>query len=315
MALHRRPLLGAAIAFALPAQAQPAWRPERPIQLWVGFAPGGTVDAMSRAVAQHIERSRGWVMPVTVRTGGAGVVMASALRTAPADGQTLGATVSFALQLPALTLAPPPYALEDFALVSRLGRIELMLCARTDGPLGSVPALVEAARQRGQLNVAVQGPEVTLGLLALARHLGVTLEPIPVRGGAEGLTQLLGGHVDAAILAGVQAPAVREGRLRELVALAGEPSRLTPTAPTLRALGLDLAIEPWLQIIAPRGVPRPAIEGIAAAIAEALADPEIRALATERLGIVPAFVGPAETEARAVEEAAMLRRLHAAFGR
>ncbi|MCU0946071.1 MAG: tripartite tricarboxylate transporter substrate-binding protein [Rubritepida sp.] len=297
MALHRRPLLGAAIAFALPAQAQPAWRPERPIQLWVGFAPGGTVDAMSRAVAQHIERSRGWVMPVTVRTGGAGVVMASALRTAPADGQTLGATVSFALQLPALTLAPPPYALEDFALVSRLGRIELMLCARTDGPLGSVPALVEAARQRGQLNVAVQGPEVTLGLLALARHLGVTLEPIPVRGGAEGLTQLLGGHVDAAILAGVQAP------------------RLTPAAPTLRALGLDLAIEPWLQIIAPRGVPRPAIEGIAAAIAEALADPEIRALATERLGIVPAFVGPAETEARAVEEAAMLRRLHAAFGR
>jgi tripartite-type tricarboxylate transporter receptor subunit TctC len=315
MVLHRRPLLGAAVALALPAQAQPAWRPDRPIHLWVGFAPGGTVDAMSRAVAHQIERSRGWVMPVTVRTGGAGVVMAAALRAAPPDGQTLGATVSFALQLPVLALAAAPYALEDFALVARLGRIELVLCTRTDGPLNSVPALVAAGRQRGPLNVAVQGPEVTLGLLALARHLGIALEPIPVRGGAEGLTQLLGGHVDAAILAGVQAPAVREGRLRELVALAGEPSRLTPDAPTLRALGLDLAIEPWLQVIAPRGVPRPAIETIASAISEALADADVRALAVERLGMVPAFVGPAETEARAAAELAMLRQLHAAFGR
>lgn len=313
----RRALLAGLAALAAtprPGFAQGGWRPDRPVQLWVGFAPGGAADVLARGVAAHVEKSRGWTLPVTSRTGGAGVVMASALRTAPADGHTLGVTVSAAFMLPALTLNPPPYAIEDFAFVARLARAELALCTRTDGPIGSAEDLRNVARQRGQLNIAVQGPEVTLGVRALGRHLGINVEPIPVRGGAEGMTQLLGGHVDGAVLAGVQAGPVRDGRLREVVALGGTPTRLTPGVPTLRSLGLDVAVEPWFQVIAPRGVPASAIAAHAAAIGDALADPAIRSLAADRLSLVAEYVGPEETAARSAREAATLRQLHAAFG-
>lgn len=313
---RRRTLLAAIAATPLAARAQPAaWQPDRPVQLWVAFAPGGAADVLARAIAAHVERARGWTMPVTSRTGGAGVVMAATLRNAPADGHTLGVTVSAAFALPAATMSPPPYAIEDFAFVARLARAELALVVRADGPVGSVEELRAAALRRGQLNVAVQGPEVTLGVLALARHLGIVVEPIPVRGGAEGMTQLLGGHVDAAVLAGVQAPGLREGRLREIVALGGTPTQLTPAVPTLRSLGLDVAVEPWFQVIAPRGVPVAAIAAHAAAIRDALADAEIRALAADRLGLLAQFAGPAATAEATLQDVATLRRLHQAFGR
>lgn len=313
--LQRRMVFAAAAALPVAALAQAAWQPDRPVQIWVAFAPGGAADVLARALAAHIERTRGWSVVVTNRTGGAGVVMANALRGAAADGHTLGFTVSAAHVLPAVTAVPPPYAIGDFASIARVARAELAVVTRTDGPLATAEDLRAHARQRGQVSVAAQGPEVVLGVRALARHLGVTLEPIPVRGGAEGLTQLLGGHVDAAVLAGVQAPGVREGRLREIVAFGAMPTLLSPRVATLRSLGLDVAVEPWFQLIAPRGVPAAAIAAQAAAIGEAVADPEMRRLAAERLSLRAEFLGPAETAAATQDDAEGFRRLHEAFGR
>ena len=311
---QRRALLALATGLPMAAHAQGAWRPDRPVQLWIAFAPGGAADVLARAVAARIERARQWTIVPGNRTGGAGVVMAGALRTVPADGHILGVTTSAALVLPTVTQAPPPYVLEDFAPVARLARVELSLVVRADGPLRSAEDLRALARQRGVVNIAAQGPEVTLGIRAVGLHLGITLEPIPVRGGAEGMTQLLGGHLDAAVLAGVHTQAVRDGRLREILALGGTRTRLTPGAPTLRDLGLDVTVEPWFQVIAPRGIPAAALAAHVEAIREALADPEIVALAAGRLSLVAEFVGPAETEARLRQEAATMRRLHEAFG-
>jgi tripartite-type tricarboxylate transporter receptor subunit TctC len=313
--MPRRALLGLAAALPVAAHAQAPWRPRRPVQLWIVSAPGGAVDVLARAVASRVERLRGWSLVPVNRTGGAGVVMATALRSAPADGHVLGVTVSSSLVLPAVTMNPAPYALEDFASVARLARLEFAVVTRTDGPLGSVEDLRALAQRRGQVTVAAQGSEVVLGVRALGRHLGIDIEPIPVRGGAEGMTQLMGDHVDAAVLAGVQVTAVREGGLREIVALGAAPTQLTPSAPTLKGLGLDVAVEAWFQVIAPRGIPPAALDAHAAAIGEALADPEIRSLASERLSLVLEFHGPQETAARTQQEAVILRRLHEEFDR
>jgi tripartite-type tricarboxylate transporter receptor subunit TctC len=160
----------------------------------------------------------------------------------------------------------------------------------------------------------VQGKEVELGIRALARHLDAPFEPVLVRGGAEAMTQLLGGHVEASVGAGIQSQHVREGRVRELLNLADAPLALTPTAPTLRGLGLDLSVEPQFQIIGPPGMAPAAVAAIAALTEEWLALPESQGHLRERLLLVPRFQGPAETAAASRAEAITMRRLLAEFG-
>lgn len=312
--LRRRPLLALpAFAFTAPARAAD-WRPERPIQLWCAFAPGGTVDITARSLARHAEQARGWPIAVTNRTGGAGVVMGNALKAAAPDGLTIGATISYALTLTPLTLRPPPFGPEEFTHIARFARADLAICVRAESPYRSIQDLAAAAKARGSLGITAQGKEVELGLRALARHFGAPLEPIPVRGGAEGYNQLLGGHVEAAVLAGLQAQSVRDGTLRELANLGPEPLPLTPGAPTLRQLGLDLAIEPHFQIIGPKGMPAPAVAALAVLVEDWFRQPDTRALLAERILLIPRFVGPEETTAATRAEAATMGRLLAEFG-
>ena len=313
----RRALPGlAGLPLALGSRRAGAQGTARPVQFWVANAPGGSVDLLARAIARHMERTGGAAI-VSNRAGGAGVVMLNALRAAPPDGLTFGMGVNASMTFVPLTITPPPFGVTDFAHVARLVRAELAVCATAErGPADAAGlAAWVRARPGGQASVAVQDPQLGATMRALGRHLGVTLEPVTVRGGAEGLTQLLGGHVDFATLAGIQAPLVREGRLRELVALGSAPLRATPAAPTLGQLGLELAIDTVFQVMAPRGTPEPAIAAMAEQIRMALEDAEIRALIDERLGLVPSFAGPAETTAAMGREALAQRALFEAFGR
>lgn len=243
--------------------------------------------------------------------------MGTALRSAPPDGHTIGLAVNAAFTCVPLTVSPPPFDQADFAYVARLARAELALVAVSERPQGaSIAEFAARARTRpGGASVAVMDPQIAAAVRALARHLGIAIEPVAVRGGAEGLTLLLGGHVDAAILAGPQAPHVREGRLRELVALGARPAALTPGVPTLRSLGLDLEVETVYQLQALRGTPAAALEAHASAVRDALSDPELRTLVADRLGLAPAFSGPAETAGAMAREAEEQRRLFEAFGR
>ncbi len=311
MPTRRSILASACLPFA--AQAQP-WRPERPLQIWAAFAPGGTVDGSIRAIARHGETTRHWSMPVTNRTGGGGLVMANALRAAAPDGLTIGATISYAITLTPFTITPNGPGPDDFTHIARYARADLAICVRGDSAHRSIQDLAAAARAARGMGIAAQGKEVELGIRALGRHLDAPFEPVLVRGGAEGMTQLLGGHVEASVGAGIQAQHVREGRVRELLNLADAPLSLTPTAPTLRALGLDLSVEPQFQIIGPPGMPPAAVNAIATLTEEWLALPESQAHLRERLLLVPRFQGPAETTAATRAETITMRRLLAEFG-
>ncbi|HYF21650.1 MAG TPA: tripartite tricarboxylate transporter substrate-binding protein, partial [Ramlibacter sp.] len=86
--MKRRPLLqGAAVALlAAPALLRAQAFPDRPVRVVVPFAPGNTLDAALRQVAEEFRKNTGQQLVVDNRPGGSGNIAAQAVATAPADG-------------------------------------------------------------------------------------------------------------------------------------------------------------------------------------------------------------------------------------
>ena len=74
--------------FTAPAHAE--WKPNGPIKLWIGFGAGGGTDTQGRAIAEAIERLKGWRIIPENKAGAGGTVMAAQLKKAAPDGQTHG---------------------------------------------------------------------------------------------------------------------------------------------------------------------------------------------------------------------------------
>jgi tripartite-type tricarboxylate transporter receptor subunit TctC len=88
-ALAAVPLLPGACAHAQPTPTGPAWSPERPVRLIVGFAPGGSTDTTARVIAQGITAGLGQSVVVENRTGAAGNIATEHVARSTPDGHTL----------------------------------------------------------------------------------------------------------------------------------------------------------------------------------------------------------------------------------
>src|SRR5262245_36936256 len=72
---------------AATAQAQPY--PSRPITIVVPFAPGSGTDSITRIIAQYLQTALGQSVVVENKVGASGVLAATYVARAPADGYTL----------------------------------------------------------------------------------------------------------------------------------------------------------------------------------------------------------------------------------
>src|SRR5256885_545475 len=146
-------------------------------------------------------------------------------------------------------------------------------CAALLGSLGLAHSQEPPFPQRGPIEITVLFPagssaDVTARLLAdgMARQLGTNVLVVnrPGAGGAIGaaqvITSLLGGQVDAAVqLPAALAEHVKSGQMRLLATLATERDPAFPDVPTAREQGLDVSLEAWRGIAAPKGTPKPVI--------------------------------------------------------
>src|SRR3954462_4512771 len=108
-------LLLALLLLATPARA---W-PDRPVQLLVGFAPGGNIDIAARLLAPFLERQLGGVVTVVNRPGAGGAIMLGEAAAARPDGHVL-AFASFPALITAQHDSQPRYRLDSFAYAGML---------------------------------------------------------------------------------------------------------------------------------------------------------------------------------------------------
>ncbi len=146
--LDRRRLLVLAggLAASLRAGAQPAPFPSRPIKLLVGFAPGGAVDIIARAIGQQIAAGLGQPVVVENKPGAGTNIALRALIDSPPDGHTLMLTANSIAANPTLYQPAPFDMARDFTPIALVGRVPVVLAAGAQGSVDSIARLVAASK-------------------------------------------------------------------------------------------------------------------------------------------------------------------------
>jgi tripartite-type tricarboxylate transporter receptor subunit TctC len=258
--------------------------PNRPIMLVVPYAAGGGNDAMARIVADKMSKTLGQQIVIENRGGAGGTIATRAVARSVPDGYTLvlGGTGTLAIN-PTLYANAGYDPRKDFAPIGLIATSALVVLVHPSIAAKSISELVALAkREPGKLNYASAGPGSGIHLAAelFASMAGIKLTHIPYRGSAPALNDLVGGHVN--IYFSSLPPAVGiagEGKVRALAVTGPQRSHVFPDLPTVAEAGLP-GYEAVLHygIVAPAGTPRPIVDKLNAALREALASEETKAV-------------------------------------
>jgi tripartite-type tricarboxylate transporter receptor subunit TctC len=255
--------------------------PGKPIELVVSSSPGGGVDLVFRLIAEELAKNLKTPVNVANQTAGAGAVAAEKVAAARKDGYMLLGTLLG--QVATMTVADPkaPANLQrDFQPLAILhGYAAVIMLGRADAEIKTLKDLVAQAQKKpGDLIVAVgpPGTSLTLEVELLKRAAKIDLTSLPFAGSAQGITNLLGGHVNFAMASDV---AAREHiKAGKLIGLAVDvESAVLPDVPTFAKQGYpQVNLLASVAFLAPKGVPEATGKILTAAIKKTLQEPKLQ---------------------------------------
>jgi len=272
--LKHLPLL---VAFAC-APVLAAWPDDRPIEMIVGFVPGGATDGMARTLARFAEKRLGAKAKIIVvnKPGSGGEMAVAQLANAKPDGYTIGM-----INAPGFMFLPmyrkAAYQPSQIRLIARLvDDPALMLVKRGGSAPATLPALLQALKQSAtpvSVGHAGEGTTGHLAMLQLEKATGVRINPIPYKGGADAKLALMGGHIDYAMVTMSEAAELKQTG-SPLIAVAQRSRVRGPSGiPTAAEAGHPMRIASERGIGGPKALPDDITNRLQAAIAEVLKDP------------------------------------------
>lgn len=289
--MFKRIIKGTTIALALTAaSASAAWEPDGSVTMMTMFPPGGGGDVLSRAVAKHFEDTQGWNVVVDNKPGGGGAAMAKILKGVPADGMTIGFAVSETFSFAPVMNPKVGYTPEDFSFLGSVANTQIGWVAPADAPYSTLEELIAAAKAGTEIEVGVFSPRSNAAVRAIGKQFGVEFFPVPIKSGAEGVNNVLNGHLSTTLAAGPQATHVRKGDLKVLASLEADRLLVGSDAKTVEESGAGVATfrVKWL-LAAPAGTPTEALEAWSAAIESAMENSELRDFITEKMSLKMVF--------------------------
>lgn len=271
----------ALVSLALAAATSAYAWPEKTITLVVPFPPGGSSDALARAITPKLQEKFKQTVIVENKAGATGSIGAAYVKRAPADGYTLMVTSLGPLVITPHLLKVAYEPAKDFDYLTVAVQAPNVLVVPAASPFKTVADLIAAEKAKpGALTFASAGNGSSDHLSAELFWLqtGTSGLHVPYKGGAPAITDLLGSQVDAAfqnINSVIQH--INAGKLRTLAIASDKRSPLLPNVPTLAEAGVkDAVATSWQGVVAPKGLPPEVKAQIHAALMEALADPVVK---------------------------------------
>jgi tripartite-type tricarboxylate transporter receptor subunit TctC len=264
-----------------PAPPSAAAYPAKPVRLVVSVQPGGNLDLVGRAVAEKMSEGFGQRMFVENRPGANSTIgLAGVARSAP-DGYTMVMVAQSALIAPRMMKNPPFDPLRDFAGVSLIATLPLMLAVHPSLPVKTVKDLIALAKARpGELNAGSSGngSGSHLALALFNTMAGVRLTRIPYNGDAQAIVDLLGGHAPVKFdNLSTSLPHVRAGKLRALGVTSPSRTPLMPDVPAISETVPGFQASIFNGMMAPAATPPEILARVHAEIVKFVQSPEIRA--------------------------------------
>ena len=295
------PLLALALAAAALLAGNPAAAqeyPHKPIRMVIPYTPGGSIDNVGRMVADQLQRQLGQPIVIENTPGASGLMGAMNVKKAKADGYTLLFNASSQAYLP-LVVAKKTYDAErDFTPIGQIGFVPLIVAVNNDVPAKTMAEFVQLAKANpGKYTWATSGLGTTSHLSEemVNRALGLQMEIVAYKGAVPQLTDVVGGHVSAAIspMPGVTS-FVQAGRLRPLAVTSKTRIASLPNVPTLAESGMPgFELLSWYGIWGPADLPAALVARLNAEIGKAVQVPALKAKFAE-LSFVPTQSTPAE---------------------
>jgi tripartite-type tricarboxylate transporter receptor subunit TctC len=302
----------AALTFGARAETYPL----RPIRLVVPFPPGGPTDVLARIVAPRLAEKLGQPVIIDNKPGASGMVGADAVAKSAPDGHTLLVNASIHVINPSLYPKQPYDAIADFAAVSNLADVPLVLAVNPKVAARSVKELVALAKAaKTPLAFASAGNATSQHLSgeAFKAAAGIDMLHVPYKGSAPALTDLIGGQVQLMFDSMPSSmPFVKSGAVRALAVTTSRRSAALPDVPSIAEAGYpQFSMSTWYGVWAPAATPAAIVQRLSSEIAAIVRLPEVRAQ-FEKLGAEPVGNTPAEftafTKAELVKWAAIVKQ-------
>jgi tripartite-type tricarboxylate transporter receptor subunit TctC len=264
--------------------------PTKPITMLIGFNPGGAVDTTGRVVADKMSKILGQPVVAVTKSGGGGTVMAAQLINAAPDGYTIGMGASAAYTLTPQINKDIKFKIDDFTHLATLTYPSDAIVVKASSPWKTLDDMIQSSKKSGKaISFATQVSASRLMVMAITDKSGVEFKQIPVKGGAVGIQDVLGGHIDTTWSGSGWTEQVRAGNLRALATMSSERMKDYPDIPTLLELGYNFTFTDTFMLSAPKGVPADVVAKLDAAIKQAINDPEVQKILHDKIKLLTKY--------------------------
>ncbi|WP_105383099.1 tripartite tricarboxylate transporter substrate binding protein [Neorhizobium alkalisoli] len=282
---------------ATASYAHAEWPNDRPIQMIVAFAPGGSTDVMARALEPFLEKELGADIVIENRPGASGEIAYTALAKAKPDGYTFSYinTPGYLSMQVQRKLGYDPKSIKPIA---RIVDDPSAIVVPANSPIKTVKDFVEAAKAKpGTISFASSGvgTDDHLAIILLGAATGTTFTHIPFSGAGETRTAILGSQVSGGGLNISEFAGNDTSGLRMVAHFGSERSPQLPDVPTAKEQGFEVEMTSERGIAAPRDVSDKITQKFSDAMKKVIDNPEFQKQA-KQLALPLAYLSGPEWE-------------------
>ena len=273
--------LAASFAVAAGAPALAAWPEDKPVEVVIGFAPGGGTDVMARKLLPFVEKRLGGKAKFVVvnRPGAGGEIAFAWIARATPDAYAMGV-----VNVPGYNFLPltrkTQYGMEEIRLVARVVDDPSVMVVLADSKFRTLADVLGALRAKpGSVTFGHNGAGTNghLAIRMLASTAKVEPNEISYRGTAAQRTDLLGGHLEIGMVSLSEIPELHganKGQLRAIAILSKKRFPSLPEVPTAEEAGVPVVMTAERGFAVPKGVADDIVKKLEAAIADSVRDPD-----------------------------------------
>lgn len=311
-------VVGAVLAVvSVPKAIAQGW-PNKPVRIVVPFGAGSATDLVPRAVFEQVQGQVGQTFVVENRPGGGTTTGTNAVAKSDPDGYTILVHSNGFVTTPAIQSKVPYDPVTDFAAITPLASVPMVLVISPDKKIKTLKELVAYAKSKpGALNYAAAGigtpPHLTMERFRVAA--GFTGQLVPFKGAPEALTEVLAGRVD--VYFSPLPPAVQfiqSGKLLPLAVSSATRAAALPNVPTTLESGFPNSdFDFWIGMFVPKKTPRDVVAQMHQATVKGLQSKASKERFS-KLGVETMIMTPEAFDARVAKEAKIAVELAKAVG-